>query len=69
MTSITIGKLGTKGSRKVTIDGDCIKLAGMKNPKHVGAVLGSLDKGEARKLRMALRSNGFPALAAARRVA
>lgn len=68
MTTFVIGKRGTKGSKSVTVDGNTIKMAGMNKPKPVSEVLGSLDKGAARKLRMNLRANGFPALAGAPRI-
>ena len=69
---ITIGKPGQKGSKRVTvINGNDlnkaeIKLAGQK-PTYPWLAFGSLPKNEARRLRKALRANGFPALAAIKR--
>lgn len=68
MTTFVIGKRGTKGSKSVTVEGKTLKMAGMKKLAPVGEVLGSLPKGEARKLRMNLRANGFPALAGTPRI-
>lgn len=74
---ISIGKPGTKGSKKLTVGSvehsnvhfSTLKLGGMKKFMFVGDFYASLPKSEARKVRKALRANGKSGLAGARRAA
>lgn len=67
---ISVGKLGTKGSKKISIfDGQIIKLGNMKKAAPISSVYASMPKSESRKLRKVFRANGFNNLASARRAA
>lgn len=65
-TVISIGKIGTKTYRKVFVSPDkqSMRLGGTKAFKPPTFVLSSLPKGEARKIRQALRAAGYRHLAA-----
>ncbi len=68
MSILHIGKVGTKGSKKITVidaENGIIKLGSMSKGKPVEQVLGLMPKGDARKLRKTLRNGGFPKMAGA----
>jgi hypothetical protein len=63
MTTVKLGR------KVITVEGEAIKIGSKGKLLPAPQAYGKLDKGEARKVRKALRANGFAGLAGLRRAA